>query len=82
MRQQTADALTAMDESLERAGGSMANVLKVQVSHVDRERNWPGMNAVYNEAFSQPQPVRSYFGATWFRHPGQPLQIDSIAYKE
>ena len=82
VRQQTADALTIMMESLEEAGSSMANVLKVQVSLVDPERNWPGMNEVYNEFFPEPRPVRSYFGATGFRRPGQLLQIDCIAYKE
>ena len=60
----------------------MANVLKVQVSHVDPERNWPGRNEVYNEFLPEPRPVRSYFGATWFRRPGQLLQIDCIVYKE
>lgn len=82
VRQQTADALTIMMESLEEAGSSMANVLKVQVALVDPERNWPGMNEVYNEFFPEPRPVRSYFGATGFRRPGQLLQIDCIAYKE
>ena len=82
VKQQTGDALTIMRESLERAGSSMANVLKVQVSLVDPERNWPGMNEVYNEFFARPRPVRSYFGATGFRRPGQLLQIDCIAYVE
>ena len=40
------------------------------------------MNEVYNEFFPEPRPVRSYFGATGFRRPGQLLQIDCIAYKE
>ena len=71
-----------MNESLERAGGSMATVLKVLISRVDPERYWPGMNGVHNEAFSDSQPMRSYFGATRFRSPGQLLQIDCIAYKE
>ena len=80
VQQQTGDALTIMRESLERAGSSMANVLKVQVSLVDPEKNWPGMNEVYNTFFPDPRPVRSYFGATGFRRPGQLLQIDCIAY--
>lgn|SRR5690606_23431978 len=80
VRQQTADALEIMKESLERAGSSMANVLKVQVSLVDPEKNWEGMNEVYNQYFPEPRPVRSYFGATGFRRPGQLLQIDCIAY--
>lgn len=82
VRQQTADALTIMKDRLERAGSSMANVLKVQVSLVDPENNWPGMNEVYDEFFPEPRPVRSYFGATGFRRPGQLLQIDCIAFRE
>ena len=80
VKQQTGDALKIMKESLERAGSSMENVLKVQVSLVDPEANWPGMNDVYNTFFSDPKPVRSYFGATGFRRKGQLLQIDCIAY--
>ena len=80
VKQQTGDALTIMKESLEKAGSSMANVLKVQVSLVDPEKNWPGMNEVYVGFFPEPRPVRSYFGATGFRRPGQLLQIDCIAY--
>jgi 2-iminobutanoate/2-iminopropanoate deaminase len=80
VRQQTADALEIMKQSLEKAGSSMANVLKVQVSLVDPETNWEPMNEVYNKYFPQPRPVRSYFGATGFRRKGQLLQIDCIAY--
>jgi 2-iminobutanoate/2-iminopropanoate deaminase len=80
VKQQTADALTTMKQSLEKAGSSMANVLKVQVSLVDPENNWEPMNEVYNTFFPEPRPVRSYFGATGFRRAGQLLQIDCIAY--
>lgn len=80
VRQQTSDALTTMKNTLEKAGSSMANVLKVQVSLVDPETNWEPMNEVYNTFFPEPRPVRSYFGATGFRRKGQLLQIDCIAY--
>jgi 2-iminobutanoate/2-iminopropanoate deaminase len=80
IRQQTADALGIMKESLEKAGSSMANVLKVTVSLVDPERNWEPMNEVYNTFFPTPRPVRSYWGTTGFRRAGQLLQIDCIAY--
>jgi 2-iminobutanoate/2-iminopropanoate deaminase len=80
IRQQTADALTIMRQSLEKAGSSMANVLKVQVSLVDPENTWEPMNEVYNTFFEEPRPVRSYFGTTGFRRKGQLLQIDCIAY--
>lgn len=80
VRQQTTDALTIMKESLEKAGSSMANVLKVQVSLVDPVNNWAPMTEEYNKFFPDPRPARNYFGATGFRRPGQLLQIDCIAY--
>lgn len=80
IRQQTADALTIMKESLAKAGSSLENVLKVQVSLVDPEKNWDAMNEVYNTFFLKDRPARSYFGTTGFRRPGQLLQIDCIAY--
>lgn len=80
IREQTADALTIMKNSLEKAGSSMENVLKVQVALVDPEKNWEPMNEVYNTFFVKDRPARSYFGSTGFRRPGQLLQIDCIAY--
>ena len=80
VREQTADALKIMKESLEKAGCSMENVLKVQVALVDPEKNWEPMNEVYNTFFPKNRPARSYFGSTGFRRPGQLLQIDCIAY--
>jgi 2-iminobutanoate/2-iminopropanoate deaminase len=80
VREQTADALKIMKESLEKAGSSMENVLKVQVALVDPEKNWEPMNEVYNTFFLKNRPARSYFGSTGFRRPGQLLQIDCIAY--
>jgi 2-iminobutanoate/2-iminopropanoate deaminase len=80
IRRQTSDALEIMKASLEKAGSSMANVLKVQVSLVDPEKNWQPMDEVYNTFFPEPKPARSYWGSTGFRRPGQLLQIDCIAY--
>ena len=82
IRQQTADALGLMKALLEEAGSSMANLLKVQVALVDSVTNWEPMNEVYNQHVPEPRPVRSYFGSTGFRNPGQLLQIDAIAYVE
>lgn len=80
VKQQTGDALEIMKASLEKAGSSMENVLKVQVALVDPEKNWDGMNEVYDKFFANPKPARSYFGSTGFRRAGQLLQIDCIAY--
>jgi 2-iminobutanoate/2-iminopropanoate deaminase len=80
VREQMHDALTALKERLENAGTTMDNVLKVQVALVDPEANWEGMNEVYGQFFSAPRPVRSFFGTTGFRIPGQLLHIDCVAY--
>src|ERR671921_608229 len=80
IREQTGDALTIMKTSLEKAGSSMDNVLKVQVALVDPEKNWEPMDQTYNTFFPKNRPARSYFGTTGFRRPGQLLQIDCIAY--
>ena len=82
IKQQTGDALKIMKDSLEKAGTSMQNVLKVQVALVEPEKNWDAMNEVYNTFFPKDRPVRSYFGSTGFRRAGQLLQIDCIAYVE
>jgi len=80
IREQTGDALTIMKSSLEKAGSSLDNVLKVTVSLVDPETNWEPMNQVYDTYFPKRKPARSYWGATGFRRKGQLLQIDCIAY--
>ncbi len=79
-REQTADALEIMKSSLEKAGSSMDNVLKVSVALVDPEKNWGPMDEAYSKFFPKNKPARSYWGATGFRRPGQLLQIDCIAY--
>ena len=80
IRQQTGDALDLMKALLEKAGASMADLLQVQVALVDSERNWEPMNEEYEKRVPEPRPVRSYFGSTGFREPGQLLQISAIAY--
>ncbi len=80
IKQQTADALDVMKALLEQAGSSMADLLQVQVALVDSAQNWEAMNEVYNTRVPEPRPVRSYFGSTGFRTPGQLLQIEAIAY--
>jgi 2-iminobutanoate/2-iminopropanoate deaminase len=77
VRQQMADALEIMKTRLERAGSSMANVLKVHVSLVEPTKNWDGMNEVFNRYFPEPRPVRSFAGVTLQRSL---LQVDCIAY--
>jgi enamine deaminase RidA (YjgF/YER057c/UK114 family) len=77
---QIQSALTSIKETLERAGSSMDNVLKVYISLVDPEANFDLMNEGYKGFFSDPPPVRSFAGVTGFRRKGPLLQVDCIAY--
>ena len=79
-RVQIQSALEIMKTTLERAGSSMDNVLKVTVALVEPEKNWELMNEGYKGFFGKIPPVRSYFGATGFRRQGQLLQVEAIAY--
>ena len=80
-RQQFGDALEMMKGNLEKAGTSMANVLRIKVSLVDPAKNWGAVYEVFQERFPEPRPVFSCFGATGFRRgPGQLLQVEGIAY--
>ena len=79
-RQQFGDALEMMKASLEKAGTSMANVLRIKVSLVDPARNWNAVADVFRERFPDPAPVCTCFGVTGFRRgPGQLLQVECIA---
>ena len=79
IREQTADALTIMKQSLEKAGSSLEKVVKANLALVDPEQNWEPMNQVYDTFFVKKKPARSYWGATGFRRKGQLLQIDCVA---
>ena len=80
-RQQFGDALDIMRASLEKAGTSMANVLRIKVALVDPAKNWDAVNGIFQERFPEPRPVCSCFGVTGFRRgPGQLLQVECIAY--
>jgi 2-iminobutanoate/2-iminopropanoate deaminase len=80
VREQFGDALEMMKASLEKAGSSMTNVLRIKVSLVDPARNWDAVAAVVRERFPEPKPVCTCFGVTGFRRgPGQLLQVECIA---
>ena len=79
---QIQSALTTMKETLERAGSSMANVLKVHMTVADPQKNLALLNEGYRGFFPDPPPVRSYTG-TGAEHMGRDgvlVQIDCIAY--
>jgi 2-iminobutanoate/2-iminopropanoate deaminase len=79
---QIQSALTTMKETLENAGSSMANVLKVHMTVADPNKNLASLNEAYRGFFPDPPPVRSYSGAgvDQMGREGVLVQIDCIAY--
>jgi enamine deaminase RidA (YjgF/YER057c/UK114 family) len=79
---QIQSALTTMKETLEAAGSSMANVLKVHMTVADPRKNLALLNEGYRGFFPDPPPVRSYSAssAELMGRDGVIVQIDCIAY--
>lgn len=79
---QIQSALTTMKETLESAGSSMANVLKVHMTVADPKKNLALLNEGYRGFFPDPAPARSYTG-TAVEHMGRDgvlVQVDCVAY--
>ena len=55
---QTRRTLQNLDIAIKAAGGTMADIVQVQVFLID-SADAKGMNAVYGEFFAQPYPVRA-----------------------
>jgi len=81
---QIASALTDMKSQLEKAGTSMANVLKVHMTLADPNKNLAPLNEVYGTFFPDPKPARSFSGSLpeLMGRDGVLVQIDCIAYIE
>ena len=79
---QIRSALTTMKATLENAGSSMANVLKVHMTVADPNKNLAALNEAYRGFFPDPPPVRSYSGCgvDQMGREGVLVQIDCIAY--
>ena len=75
-------ALTDMKNQLEKAGTSMANVLKVHMTLADPNKNLSPLNEVYATFFPDPKPARSFSGSSpdMMGRYGVLVQIDCIAY--
>lgn len=79
---QIRSVLTTMKGILEGAGSSMSNVLKVQMTVADPNKNIPALNEAYSEFFPENPPVRSYSGSktSQMGRDGILCQVSCIAY--
>jgi 2-iminobutanoate/2-iminopropanoate deaminase len=79
---QIRSVLNTMKGILEGAGSSLSNVLKVQMTVADPNRNIPALNEAYGEFFPGVPPVRSFSGckASQMSSPEVLCQVSCIAY--
>jgi 2-iminobutanoate/2-iminopropanoate deaminase len=79
---QIRSVLTTMKGILEGAGSSMSNVLKVQMTVADPNKNIQALNEAYREFFPENPPTRSYSGSktSQMGREGILCQVSCIAY--
>lgn len=79
---QIRSVLTTMKGILEGAGSSMSNVLKVQMTVADPNKNITALNEAYREFFPENPPTRSYSGSktSQMGREGILCQVSCIAY--
>lgn len=79
---QIRSVLTTMKGILEGAGSSMSNVLKVQMTVADPNKNLADLNEAYREFFPENPPTRSYSGSktSQMGRDGILCQVSCIAY--
>ena len=79
---QIRSVLTTMKGILEGAGSSMANVLKIQMTVAEPNKNMAKLNEAYAEFFPENPPVRSYSGSktSQMGRDGILCQVSCIAY--
>jgi enamine deaminase RidA (YjgF/YER057c/UK114 family) len=79
---QITSVLNTMKGILEGAGSTMANVLKIQMTVADPNKNIPALNEAYQEFFPENPPTRSYSGSktSQMGRDGILCQVSCIAY--
>lgn len=79
---QIRSVLNTMKGILEAAGSSLSNVLKMQMTVADPNRNITALNEAYGEFFPDVPPVRSFSGCkpSHMSSPEVLCQVSCIAY--
>jgi 2-iminobutanoate/2-iminopropanoate deaminase len=75
---QTRQALKNIQAVVEAAGGTMADVAKVNVFMVDMPGDFEGMNKVFREFFPSEPPARSTVGVAHLARPGLRVEIEVV----
>lgn len=76
---QTRQAFQNLQDVIEAAGGSMQDVVKVNIFMTDMASHFDGMNKVFREVFPQDPPARSTVGVSHLARPGLLVEIEVVA---
>lgn len=76
---QARQAFANLKQSVEAAGGTMADVVQVVMFLVDRS-DFPAMNGIYREFFAEPFPNRSVVVVKELIAPGMLIEFLAYAY--
>ena len=76
---QTEVAFENIRSVVEAAGGSMADVAKVNGFMTDMDADFQAMNTVFKRVFPQDPPARSTVGVAHLARPGLKVEIEVIA---
>lgn len=81
IEEQTEQTIANVSAILEADGASLGDVVKVTV-HLSDTSLFASYNAVYEQRFSKPYPVRTTVGSDLGHAPGMLIEIDCVAYVE
>ncbi|MCK9511036.1 MAG: RidA family protein [Pigmentiphaga sp.] len=76
---QTRQAFKNLQDVVEAAGGTMRDVVKVNIFMTDVANDLEGMNKVFREVFAEEPPARSTVGVAHLARPGLLLEIELVA---
>jgi 2-iminobutanoate/2-iminopropanoate deaminase len=76
---QTRQAFKNLQDVVEAAGGTMRDVVKVNIFMTDMANDFEGMNKVFREVFADAPPARSTVGVAHLARPGLLLEIELTA---
>ncbi|MGA0572588.1 RidA family protein [Variovorax sp. VNK109] len=76
---QTRQAFDNIRAVVETAGGTMSDVVKVNIFMIDMNRDFEAMNAVFRKVFPKNPPARTTVGVSHLARPGLYLEIEVVA---
>lgn len=77
---QTRRCFEQIEERLAEAGGTLADVVKMNCYLKDAQRDFAAMNAVFTELLQDPRPARTTVGVVELAAPGILVEIEAIAH--